>query len=407
MAQLHDGAFAGVRVVDFTWVAAGPATIKYLADCGATVIHVESGTQPEALRITPPFRDGCPGLNRSAYQAGFNNNKYGLSLNLNHPHAGTIIERLVRWADIIAESFTPGTVQRWGLDYESLVKIKPDIIMYSTCQQGQTGRHSRIAAYGTQLVSLAGFTHLTGWPDRGPTGPYGPYTDTPTPPVGAAAIAAALECRRRTGRGTHIDVSQYEAALDFIAPVLMDFTVNGEVAKPRGNRCEHAAPHGVFPCRGEDRWCAVAVFTEDEWRALCRVLDRPDWADAPEFSSLLRRKRNEERLEELLAEETVKYAAADLMARLQAAGVPAGVAEDSEQLQSDPQLTHRGYFRELSHREIGPHYYEEPPFILPASPAALNKAAPCLGEDTDYVCTEILGIPDAEFIALMAEGVFE
>lgn len=399
--------FEGVKVADFTWVAAGPTTTKYLADHGALVVHAETGTKLDLLKLTPPFRDGIAGLNRSAYSACLNNNKYGLALNLNHPRSREITRRLVDWADIVAESYSPGTMARWGMAYEDLARVRPDIIMFSTSQQGQTGPRSRIAAYGTQLTALAGFSHLTGWPDREPTGPYGPYTDTVAPPLGAAAMAAALDYRRRTGRGVHIDLSQYEAALGFLAPVLLDYAVNGHVQGRVGNRAACAAPHGVFPCKGDNRWCAIAVFSEEEWHGLCAVLDSPGWATAARFSSLPLRKENEDELEALLAGCTVNHDAGELMYRLQAAGVPAGLAENGEDLHADPQLAQRGFFIELDHAEIGKHFYESPPFRLPATPAELNKPGPVIGEDTEYVCTRLLGVPQGLFDELLVEGVFE
>ncbi len=399
--------FDGIKIADFTWVGAGPMTTKYLADHGAQVIRIESSAHPDLLRVTPPFKDGIPGLNRSAYCACFNNNKLGLGLDLNHPRAMEVVRRLVDWADIVAESFSPGTMARWGITYQDLSRIKPGIIMYSTSQQGQTGRHSRIGAYGTQLVALAGFTHLTGWPDRGPTGPYGPYTDAMVPPLGAAALAAALDYRRRTGRGLHIDLSQYETAINFLAPAMLDYTVNRRVQGREGNRNPDAAPHGIFPCKGDNRWCAIAVFTDNEWQALCNVADNSSWTADPGFSTLPLRKENETELEQLLAGWTVKYDAEELMNKLQAAGVPAGLVENGEDIHHDPQLEHRYYLWELEHLEIGKHYYERPPFKLSKTPAELNKAGPCLGEDTRYVCTEILGISEEQLTELSAEGVLE
>ncbi len=237
-------ALAGVKIADFTWVVAGPLTIKHLADHGAEVIHIESSIRPELLRLLPPFKDREPGLNRSAYNACVNNNKYGLSLNMNHPRVKEVLHRLIHWADVVAENFAPGTMAKWGLAYEDLIKIKPDIIMFSTSQMGQTGPRAKIAAYGAQLVSLAGFSFLTGWPDRDPTGPYGPYTDAAIPPLGTAAILTALIHRRRTGKGKHIDISQFEAALNFISPVLLDYAVNHRVTMRNGNRCATSSPHG-------------------------------------------------------------------------------------------------------------------------------------------------------------------
>ena len=279
--------------------------------------------------------------------------------------------------------------------------------MFSTSQQGQNGRHSRIAALGTQLVSLAGFTYLTGWPDRGPTGPYGPYTDATAPPVGAAAIAAALDYRRRTGRGLYIDLSQYEAGINFLAPALLDYTVNKRVQSAQGNRCLYAAPHGIFPCKGDDQWCAIATFTDEEWQALCQAMGNPEWTKEPRFTTLLGRKRNEDELEQLLARWTTSYDAKELMYKLQGQGVPAGVAENGEDIQNDPQLAHRHYLWELEHPEIGKHSYEAPPFRLSKAPAELNKPASRLGQDTEYVCTNILRMSDKLFVELLSQGVFE
>ncbi|MFH1382670.1 MAG: CoA transferase [Chloroflexota bacterium] len=399
-------ALAGVKIADFTWVGVGPITMKCLADHGAEVIHVESSLRPELLRTTAPFRDGIAGLNRSAYNACLNNNKYGLALNMNHPRAPEVLTRLVKWADIVAESFSPGAVAKWGLAYEDLVKIRPDVIMYSTSQQGQTGPRARIGAYGTQLVSLTGFTHLTGWPDRDPTGPYGPYTDTTAPALGASAVISALIRRHRTGKGTHIDLAQLEAGLNFLAPVMLDYTVNGRVNQRRGNRCDYAAPHGVYRCQGEDRWCAIAVFTDAEWQKLCEVISRPELAQDSRFNTLSRRKQNEDALDEIINQWTAQFSAVEVMQRLQAAGIVAGIAQTGRDLlENDPQLAHRQFFDELEHGEIGRHHYEKPPFRLGKTPTELTKAGPCLGEDNEKVCKQMLGFSEEEYISLVVDEV--
>jgi benzylsuccinate CoA-transferase BbsF subunit len=400
--------FKGVKIADFTWVGVGPTTIKFLADHGAEVIHIESATHPDLLRTTPPFKDKKPGINRSAYQACFNNNKYGLSLNLNHPGAKKVLSRLIEWADIVAESFSPGTMNKWGLAYEDLVKFKPDIIMYSTSQQGQTGPHAKIEAYGTQLVSLSGFTHLTGWPDRDPTGPYGPYTDTISPNFGAVAIISALIHRRRTGKGTHIDLSQLEAGVNFLAPLLLDYTINHRIAQRKGNRCSFACPHGVYPCRGDDRWCAITIFNDGEYRKLCQIMNKPELSFDPRFATLLQRKRNEDELDHIVSQWTIKLTAERAMHLLQKEGLAAGVAQTAKDLlEFDPQLAHRHFFCELTHAEIGKHHYEAPPFKLSKTPCELHMPGPCVGEHNEIVCTKILGFSDKEFIQLIEEGVLE
>ncbi|MGZ3614231.1 MAG: CaiB/BaiF CoA transferase family protein [Thermodesulfobacteriota bacterium] len=400
-------ALTGLRVADFTWSVAGPLTVKFLADHGAEVIHVESSTRPELLRVLPPYRDRQPGLNRSAYNACLNNNKYGLSLDMNHPRAKEVLQRLIDWADVVAENFSPGIMAKWGLSYEDLVKIKPEIIMFSTSQMGQTGPRARIGAYGTQLVSLAGFTHLTGWPDRDPTGPYGPYTDTTIPHVGVTAIMAALIRRHRTGKGTYIDISQFETALNFVSPILLEYTMNHQVVTRKGNRSSRGAPHGVYRCQGEDRWCAIAIFSDEEWAKLCRVMGRPELAAAPRFASFQQRRENENEIDHLISEWTAEQPAEELMDRLQEVSIASGVAQTGKDLlEHDPQLAHRHFFRELEHREIGRHHYETPPFRLSKTPCELTAPGPCLGEHNEYVCKGILGFSDKEYADLMAERVF-
>ena len=399
-------ALTGVKIADFTWSVAGPLTVKFLADHGAEVIHIESSTRPELLRVLPPFRDRKPGINRSAYNACLNNNKYGLSLDMNHSRAKEILHRLIHWADVVTENFSPGVMGKWGLSYEDLVKIKPDIIMFSTSQMGQTGPRAKVAAYGTQLVSLAGFTYLTGWADRDPTGPYGPYTDTTIPHIGVAAIMTALIHRRRTGKGTYIDISQFETALNFISPILLDYAINHRAATRDGNRCPDSVPHGVYRCRGDDRWCAIAIFSDEEWGRLCQTMGRPELATVPRFGSFQQRRENEDEIDRLISEWTAERPAEEVMCTLQKAGIAAGVAQTGEDLlENDPQLAHRGFFRKLEHKEIGKHYYETPPFRLSTTPCELMTSGPCMGEHNEYVCKEILGFSDKEYDDLMTDGV--
>jgi crotonobetainyl-CoA:carnitine CoA-transferase CaiB-like acyl-CoA transferase len=399
-------ALTGVKVADFTWSVAGPLTVKFLADHGAEVIHIESSTRPELLRVLPPFRDGKPGINRSAYNACLNNNKYGLSLDMNHPRAKEVLRRLIHWADVVTENFSPGVMAKWGLSYEDLVKIKPEMVMFSTSQMGQTGPRAKVAAYGTQLVSLAGFTYLTGWADRDPTGPYGPYTDTTLPHIGVAAIMTALIHRCRTGKGTYIEISQFETALNFISPVLLDYAINHRVVTRNGNRCPDSVPHGVYRCRGEDRWCAIAIFSDEEWGRLCQVMGRPELATVPRFGSLQLRRENEDEIDRLISEWTAERSAEEVMRVLQNAGIAAGVAQTGQDLlENDPQLAHRRFFRKLKHKEIGKHYYEAPPFRLSKTPCELTTPGPRMGEHNEYVCKKILGFSDKEYNDLMTDGV--
>jgi len=408
MKNIGRQALQGVKVVDFSWVGVGPLTTKYLADHGASVIRVESVQYPETFRVTVPFKDNVPGINRSGYFAWYNSNKYGLALDLNKPKGIEVAKRLIAWADIVVQSFRPGVMKRLGLDYEDLKTVKADIIMLSLSAQGQTGPHSQSAAYGIQLVGLSGVTDITGWPDRDPCGPYGAYTDWIAPQFGATVLISALNYRRKTGKGMYIDLSQCETAIQFLAPLILNYVVNGQIYSRRGNRSPYACPHGAYRCKGEDRWCAIIVSTDNEWQAFCGVLGDPDWSKDPKFSTLLNRKKNEAELDKLIESWTIEHRTEKVMFKMQAAGVPAGVVQNSEDLfEHDPQLKSRQFFRRLHHTEMGDCAYAGPSFRLSKTPCKLERAAPCLGEHTKYVCTEILGMSDKEFVGLLNEGIFK
>ena len=398
----------GVKVADFSWIGVGPVTTRGLADHGATVVHIESETRPDALRFGPPFKDRETGINNSAFFANFNASKLGVSLNIATPQGVEVAKRLIAWADIVAESFTPGTMASRGLDYESVRQWKPDVIYYSTCQLGQTGRWASQPGFGTQLAAWSGFYHLSAWPDRGPTGPYGAYTDFVTPPIGMLGILAALDHRRRTGVGQHVDLSQLEAAIHFLGPLVMDSVNTGRVAGAEGNRDPNAAPHGVYPCIQQpdvERWIAIAVSTDEQWEALLWVMGDPDWAGPPDFATFLARKVNEDELDRHMAEWTQGFHAHELMARLQDAGVPAGVVQASSDLHSDPQLRHRDAFPRAVHGVIGEHAYDGVPFVLSETPSAVS-AGPCMGQHNEMVYREFLGMSEEEYQSLLEAGVF-
>jgi len=358
-------------------------------------------------RAAAPYKDNIPGINRSGVWAAYNSNKLGMSLNLSHPKGIEVAKRLVAWSDVVGENFVPGVMERWGLDYGELKKVKSDIIMYSSSNLGQTGPLASQPGYGGQLVAYAGISHLTGWPDRMSVDPYGAYTDFIAPRFLVAAVLAAVDYRRRTGKGQFLDLSQIEVGIHYIAPVILDYTVNKRIETRDGNRCPYAAPHGAYPCQGNDRWCAIGVFSDEEWNALCQVMGNLEWTKEARFATLLGRKENEEELNESLGEWTRGFTAEEVMEKLQAAGVPAGVVKNAADIQDDPQLAHRHYYWQLEHPEIGMHYYEGPGFALSKTPAEIRMPAPLLGQHTEYVCREILGMSDEEFVDLSNQGVFE
>jgi crotonobetainyl-CoA:carnitine CoA-transferase CaiB-like acyl-CoA transferase len=364
-----------IKIADFTWVVAGPLCVRYLADYGAQVIHVETGTRIDPIRYTPPYKDDIPGTNRGGYFHNYNSNKYGITLNLRHPKALELAKKLILWADIVAENFNPGVMKRLRLSYEEVKEIKPDIIMISLGSKGQTGPQARLPAFGAHLAALSGFTAITGWPDRDPPVIFGAYTDSIAGRFGAAT--------------------------------LLDYDVNRRILERSGNRHSSAAPHGAYRCKGEDRWCAIAVFTDQEWKAMRQVMGSPPWAEDNKFATLLGRKSNEEELDSLIEQWTINYSAEEVMDRLQQAGVSAGVVETAEDLHSDPQLEYRHHFWVLKHQEIGKSTYDSMGSHLSKTPAELHKAAHTLGEDNHYVYTQILGLSDGEFVELLEEGVFD
>jgi len=398
--------FEGVKVADFSWVAAGPQAARELAEHGATVIRIECHRIIDTLRAVGPYLEGKPGADRSAFGTLSNTNKYGVTLDLTLPKGQEVARKLVMWADVVTDSMTPGTMKRWRLDYDACRKIKPDIIYFSTCQQGQYGPHAKFGGYGGHAAAISGFHSICGWPDRDPVQVYGAYTDFISPWYLATALVGALLYRHRTGRGMYLEQSQMEAGATFLGPALLDCVVNGRVAGRMGNRDRYAAPHGMYPCRGSGRWVAIAVYTDEEWQAFCRVLGNPDWTRDPRFATLVGRKQNEDELDTLVAGWTKGYLAEEVMALMQGAGVAAGVSQTCQDLlEHDLQLKHRQQFVELKHKVIGPHYYRAPAYKLSKTPAELYKAAPCLGEDNEYVYKEIVGLSDEEIADLLVEHV--
>ena len=399
----------GLKVLDFCWVAMGPMTTKYLAEYGATVVRVESAKRPETLRTAAPFKDGVSGINRSGYFANNNPNKYGITIDMRHPKAKDLILSIVPWADLVTENFTPGTMESWGLGYQELKNVNPGIIMFSASMLGRGGPLERQPGFGPVLASLAGLTHITGWPDRDPVNPYGAYTDFVVPRFAVAAILAALDYRRREGVGTHLDISQLETSIHFSSPFMLDHAVNGREQERMGNRDPGAAPHGVYPCKGEDRWIAIACTTDAEWQALCRVMDPTgqDRVHRERYSTLQGRKSEEDNLDRIIGEWTGEWYAMELMEALQSVGVPAGVVSDSRDLFEDAQLKHREHFKYLDHPEIGPYASERSEFNLSRTPGSLDRPAPLIGQHTEYVLKNLFGLSDDEYQTLKDDGVLE
>ncbi|MFH0960405.1 MAG: CoA transferase [Pseudomonadota bacterium] len=359
------------------------------------------------MRVSQPFKDKVPGLDRSGWWTDYNSDKYSLALNMRHSKAIDVLKRLIVWCDVFIENFAPGVVEKWGVGYEQVKKLNPGLIMLSANMQGNTGPHAHHPGLGTNLAGLSGFYEVLGWPDRQPVYGYGAFTDFMAPSLGIAAICAALIKRRRTGKGEYIELSQLECGLQTLDPALLDYTVSGRVQSRMGNRHHSYAPYGIYRCQGEDRWCAIAVTNEGEWKNFCLAVGRPEWVSDQRFRTFPDRKKNEDELDRLIGEWTINFTPEIVMYTLQDKGVPAGVVRTPPELFDCPQLIHRKFLRYLNHPVMGRHVYQSYAFRLSKTPSRFEMPGPCLGEHTAYVCNELLGMSDEEFAALYAEGVFE
>jgi len=393
---MSHGVLQGIRILDFTWLLAGPYATRILADFGAEVIKVQTGKMATGAES-----------NATGYFNTWNRNKLGITLNMAHPEGRKLALRLVTISDILVENFTPRVMAQWGLDYRTLSQIKPDIIMVSLSGFGQTGPWRDFAALGPTIQALSGMTHLTSSGNDPPEGIGYSYADPLSGMFTAYAVLAALEYRTRTGRGLYIDISEYEALGCLLGPALLDYSVNGTIAEPEGNTDNSltAAPQGCYKCRGEDRWCTIAVFTDAEWHALCKVMGNPAWTEQERFASIQQRHHHAGELNRLVEQWTANYTPEQVMNRLQEAGVPAGVVNSAADLAGDPQLTSRDFFVHARHPRLGNTSFDSTPIRLSRTPPVSWKAAPRLGEHNHYVYRELLGLEEDEYQDYVNHGV--
>jgi benzylsuccinate CoA-transferase BbsF subunit len=397
----------GIRVADFGWIGVGPLCTRLLAMHGAEVVRVESRKRMDRMRNRGPFPPGRSGPNTSGRFNGMNNDKLGITLDITTQKGLELARRLISISDVLAHNFAGGVMERLGLGYEDVVKIRPDIIYISMTVMGSEGPHRGYRAFGPHISALAGINYLTGSPRRPPAGFAMAYPDfTSNPYHSALAILAALHYRHRTGRGQFIDLAQYESTICLIGPAVLEYTINGRVPERQEYRVPYAAPHGVYPCKGEDRWCAIAVTSEGEWQGLRRAMGDPAWAGEARFATFPARKENEEALNALIAEWTSQHTAEEVVELLQREGVPAGVVQDMRDLlENDPQIRHRGFYTVLDHPEAGPITYSGMAFRYSDATWRASRPAPCLGQDNRYVYEELLGLTESEVESLVEEGV--
>ena len=396
--------FEGVKVADFAWVGVGPISAKFLADHGADVVRVESENRPDVLRGGVPMKDGEFGWNRSQFFGDFNTSKKSLALNMKSEAGKELAKKLIAGSDVFIESFAPGAVSRMGLGYEEVRKLNPSVIMISTCLMGQTGPASSLAGYGYHAAALAGFYEVTGWSDLSPSAPWVAYTDTIAPRFVSILLAAALDYRRRTGKGCFIDVAQIETALHFLGPEILDLQVNGHGAFRDGNRARFHAPQGVYPCKEEESWCAIAVEQDTQWQQLCALMQRPDLASDKTLETHQGRINNHDQLDEAIAHWTKQYTPKDAVAYLQAVEIPSGVVQRSKELLEDPQYKHRNFYRYFDHPEMGKIPYAGHQYTISGYDNGPRSQAPCIGEHSFEVLSSVLGLSDEEIGEAYASG---
>ena len=416
------GPLTGIRVADFCWMGVGSVATRLLADFGAEVIKIEDRIRIDTPRRLPIYKDeparnfGEEVLDADPNKGGlFNNysrNKLGVTINMRAPEGRELAERLIAKSSVVSENFAPGVMERWGLTYDRLREISPGVIYARMSGYGHSGPHAEYRSYGPVVQAVSGLSYISGLPGREPSGWGLSYMDNQAAFYNSAALLMAIYRRNETGEGTEIDVSAIEAGITLVGPILLDVTVNGHSAVrddyPTGNRLEwpDAAPHGVYPAAGTDRWVAIAVFDDAQWAGLVKVLDPPEWAEAPEFATQAARHAHQDELDEHVAAWTRQRDRHEITERLQAEGVPAGAVQNAKDLnEADPQIAHRGVFFEMDHPVIGRARFEGNPFQFSATGPDNWRSAPLLGEDNDYVFKDIVGLDDDEFDRLRTGGV--
>ncbi len=397
----------GLRVIDLSRFWAGPFGTQLLGSMGAEVIRIESATYIDMVRyIIPPAGEevGRP-YERGAYFHMANRNKCSIALDLQHPRGKELCLRLIEVGDVLIENFSARVMGNLGLDYDTLRKTRPDLIVVSMPGFGQTGPYRDYVCFGEALEAMCGLSYLTGYADGPPTRSSGAFTDPVAGLYADYAILAALQRRNRTGEGCYVDLSHQEAFVTLLGDMVMDFTMNGRGRTRMGNRHPTRAPQGVYPCKGEDQWVAISVASDEEWKALCRAMGRPELAQDPGYQHTLGRMRKQEELDALIGEWTARLDHYRVMELLQGVGVAGGAVLASDELFQDPHFKARGFFEEADHPEVGRYSYFGIPVKFSRTPGGTHTPAPLFGQHNRYVFGEVLGLSDPEIDGLLRSGV--
>ncbi len=409
MQEVRKGPLAGIRVCDFSWVWAGPYCTLQLAHLGAEVIRIESTKRICVTRLLPPWAEDRRDPNAAGYFNQYNQGKRSILIDLSRPEGAQLAKRLVAVSDVVVENFAKGVIERWGLGYEELKKVKPDIIMISMSGYGQSGPQSHYISYGPAQVPMAGFSTLTGYRHWDRPMHLGLSYGDPNAGLHAAfAILVALWHRHHTGEGQYIDMSQWESTIALLGDAILAQQMNGRQPPRLGNRDPMMAPHGFFRCRPaepgtlpegmllEDRWISIACRTDEEWAALCQVMGRPELAQDPRFATLEARKANEDELERIVEEWTIQQDPFEATKKLQEAGVAAFPPLCNKELAEDPHLAARGYYVEKEHPVVGVRRHLGIPWRMSETPCEVWRAAPVMGQDNEYVFRTLLGLSQEE-----------
>jgi crotonobetainyl-CoA:carnitine CoA-transferase CaiB-like acyl-CoA transferase len=397
---------AGVRVLDFSWIWAGPYATLQLAHLGAEVIRVESAKRPCMNRRIPPFADGVPGLDRSGSFCQWNQGKRSIVLDLSNPHAIEIARKLTRHCDMVVENFAPGVAERMGLGYRHLRELRADLIMLSISGYGQTGPRRNLLSYGNLSTAAAGFNSVLGY-EPGDAREIGiTWADPVAGLFGAHALIAALIHRERTGHGQYIDLSMLEMLETMMPEALLEYEIAEREPQAMANRHPWMAPHNCYKAQGDDEcWVTIAAGTEEEWRALCQAMGQPALAADPRFADAVARKRHEHELDEIITAWTSRRDRWEITELLQKAGVAAFPTMTNQDLAEDAHLMARGFMVELDHPVVGRRRHAGVPWHMTPSECKVRKPAPLLGADTEDILESLLGYTRQEIARLREERV--